>query len=126
LFGSELEEVVLLGLVAEKWSLRAALVGVYNVEVLEGGKRVDVRSIGATVSTKEGLVLVVVKFGDRVEELRVEQLEGMFQPVDRVIVAIFEDHILGASGDAGIVCPPLTVLIQFSSWSERALRKLGS
>jgi hypothetical protein len=107
LLGSEREEVVLLGLVAERWSLRAALVGANSVEVLEGGKHVAARNVGASVSTKEQLVLVVVMFGVGVEELRVEPLDGVFEPVDRVFVAISEDDILGASGDAGLVGPPL-------------------
>ena len=79
----------------------------HSAVVLEGGKHVAARNVGATVSTKEQLVIVVVTFGVGVEELLVEAFDGVFEPVDRVFVAISEDDVLGASGDASLVRPPL-------------------
>lgn len=104
--GLELDEVVLLGLVAERWSFRFALVGAHSVVVRESGKHVAARNVGATVSAKEQLLLVVVVFGIGVKELRVKSLDRVFEPVDRVLVAISEDDTLSASGDASLVRPP--------------------
>jgi hypothetical protein len=107
LLGAEPEEVVLFGRVDDRRSLRSALRGIHDAELLEGEKHVTAKNVGAPVPDKEDLVGVVVMHGVGVKELLVESLNGLLQPVDGVLVTISEHHVLGASSDTGLEGPPL-------------------